>query len=40
MAIPLASNLLHFHLNKQFKNLFSNLAFGLATFLATFQKVG
>jgi hypothetical protein len=40
MAIPWASNLLHFHLNKWFKNRFCNLAFGLAPFLATFQKIG
>jgi hypothetical protein len=36
MAIPLATNLLHFHLSK----LFSLGLFGLAAVLATFQKIG
>jgi hypothetical protein len=40
MAIPLATNLLHFHLNKLFK-MVSNLAlFCLAIYLATYQKMG
>jgi len=38
--MPWATNLLHFHLNKLFK-MVSNLAlFCLATYLATFQKIG
>ncbi len=38
MAIPWATNLFHFHLNKLFK-MVSNLAlFCLATVLATFKK--
>jgi hypothetical protein len=41
MAVPWASNLLHFHLNKLFKNVFCILAlFGLAAGLATFQNIG
>ncbi len=32
MAIPWATNLLHFHVNKLFKHMFCNLAFGLAIF--------
>jgi hypothetical protein len=41
MAVPLATNLLHFHLNKLFKSVFCILAlFGLAAVLATFQKNG
>jgi len=41
MAVPLATNVLHFHLNKLFKNVFCILAlFGLAAVLATFQKIG
>jgi hypothetical protein len=40
MAIPWATNLLHFHLNKLLE-MVSNLAlFCLATYLATFQKIG
>jgi hypothetical protein len=41
MAVPWATHLLHFHLNKLFRNVFCILAlFGLATVLATFQKIG
>jgi hypothetical protein len=41
MAIPLATNLSHFHLNELFKNMVCILALlGLATVLATFQKIG
>jgi hypothetical protein len=41
MAIPLATNLLHFYLNELFKNMVCILALlGLATVLATFQKIG
>jgi hypothetical protein len=41
MAVPLATNLLHFHLNKLFKNVFCILAFFvLVAVLATFQKIG
>ena len=40
MVKPLATNLLHFHLNELFK-MVSNLAlFCLANYLATFQKIG
>jgi hypothetical protein len=36
-----ATNLLHFHLNKLFKNMVCILElFSLATVLATFQKIG
>jgi hypothetical protein len=39
MVTPLATSLLHFQLNKLFKNMVCILAlFGLATVLATFQK--
>jgi hypothetical protein len=39
MVTPLATSLLHFLLNKLFKNMVCILAlFGLATVLATFQK--
>jgi hypothetical protein len=41
MEIPLATNLIHFHLNKLFKNMVCILElFCLATVLATFQKIG
>jgi hypothetical protein len=41
MAIPWATNLLHFHLDELFKNMVCILALlGLATVLATFQKIG
>ena len=41
MAIPWATNLLHGQLNKLFKKMVSNLAlFYVATYLATFQKIG
>ncbi len=41
MAMPWATNLLHFHLNKLFKKIVSNLAlFCLETYLVTFQKIG
>ncbi len=41
MAVPWFTPLLHFHLNKQFKNVFCILAlFGLAAVLATFQTIG
>jgi hypothetical protein len=40
MATYWATNLLHFHLNKLFKNMVCIVAlFGLATVLATFQKI-
>jgi hypothetical protein len=40
LATPLATSLLHFQLNKLFKNMVCILAlFGLATVLATFQKI-
>ncbi len=40
MATPLATSLLHSQLNKMFKNMVCILAlFGLATVLATFQKI-
>jgi hypothetical protein len=40
MVTPLATSLLHFQLNKLFKNLVYILAlFGLATVLASFQKI-
>jgi hypothetical protein len=39
LVTPLATSLLHFQLNKLFKNITCILAlFGLATVLATFQK--
>ena len=41
MVVPWAINLLHFHLNKLFKNVFCIFElFGLAAVLATFQKIG
>jgi hypothetical protein len=41
MAIPWATNLVDFHLKKLFLKMVSNLAlFCLATYLATFQKIG
>jgi hypothetical protein len=40
MAIPWATNLLHFHLNRLLKNGFNLALFCLATVLATFQKIG
>jgi hypothetical protein len=41
MDIPWATNLLHFHQNKLFKNMFCILAlYGLATVLATFKRIG
>jgi hypothetical protein len=41
MAVPRATHLLHFPLNKLFKNVFCILSFfGLAAALATFQKIG
>jgi hypothetical protein len=41
MVIPLTTSLLHVQLNKLFKNMVGILAlFGLATVLATFQKIG
>jgi hypothetical protein len=40
MVTPLATSLLHFQLNKLFKNMICILAlFGLATVLATFCKI-
>jgi len=40
MATPLAASLLHFQLKKMFKNMVCILGlFGLATVLATFQKI-
>jgi hypothetical protein len=40
LVTPLATSLLHFQLNKMFKNMACILAlFGLATVLATFQKI-
>jgi hypothetical protein len=40
LVTPLATSLLHFQLNKLFKNMACILAlFGLATVLATFQKI-
>jgi len=40
MATPLATSLLHFQLKKMFKNMVCILGlFGLATVLATFQKI-
>jgi hypothetical protein len=41
MAKPWTTYLLHFHLNKPFKKMVSNLAlFCLAAYLATFQNIG
>ncbi len=40
MAKPWATNLLHFHLNKLFKKWFLIWHYFLATYLATFQKIG
>jgi len=41
MAVPWATNLLYFHLNKLFKNVFCILElFGLAAVLVSFQKIG
>jgi hypothetical protein len=40
LVTPLAASSLHFQLNKLFKNMVCILAlFGLATVLATFQKI-
>jgi hypothetical protein len=40
MVTPLATSLLHFQLKKMFKNMVCILGlFGLATVLATFQKI-
>jgi hypothetical protein len=41
VAVPWATYLLYFHLNKLFKNVFCILElFGLGAVLATFQKIG
>jgi hypothetical protein len=41
MAIPWATNLLHFHLKKNCLKMANNLAlFFLATYLATLKKIG